>query len=171
MPADRTRRTTTSREAAEAAFKAATMKPAELPPKRRTIPNAKEPVSLRIDRDILDHFQNAGPGWQDRINEALRDEAAPARLCRTNRTTFACSELLTHHLPLAANFAVMHNAAFLIRTKASFLTPSTAKSLPSGSSKWRMMARAIPMKRVRERCARSASSNRRIAEFLYCSWF
>ena len=29
-------------------------------------------VSLRIDRDILDHFQEAGPGWQDRINETLR---------------------------------------------------------------------------------------------------
>ena len=72
MPADRTRRTTTSRDAAEAAFKAATTKPAELPPKRPTIPNAKELVSLRIDRDILDHFQEAGPGWQDRINEALR---------------------------------------------------------------------------------------------------
>jgi uncharacterized protein (DUF4415 family) len=72
MPADRTRRTTTSREAAEVAFKAATTKPAELPPKRPTIPNAKELVSLRIDRDILDHFQDAGPGWQDRINEALR---------------------------------------------------------------------------------------------------
>jgi hypothetical protein len=43
-----------------------------LPPKRPTVPNAKELVSLRIDRDILDHFQEAGPGWQDRINEALR---------------------------------------------------------------------------------------------------
>ena len=72
MPDDRTRRTTTSRDAAEAAFKAVTTKPAELPPKRPTIPNAKELVSLRIDRDILDHFQEAGPGWQDRINEALR---------------------------------------------------------------------------------------------------
>jgi len=73
MPADRTRRTTSSREMAEAAFKAATTKkPAELPPKPPTIPNAKELVSLRIDRDILDHFQDAGPGWQDRINEALR---------------------------------------------------------------------------------------------------
>jgi uncharacterized protein (DUF4415 family) len=38
----------------------------------KTIPNAKELVSLRIDRDILDHFQEAGPGWQGRINEALR---------------------------------------------------------------------------------------------------
>jgi uncharacterized protein (DUF4415 family) len=72
MPADRTRRVTTSRDVAEAAFKAATTKPAELPPKRPTIPNAKELVSLRIDRDVLDHFQDAGPGWQDRINEALR---------------------------------------------------------------------------------------------------
>ena len=72
MPADRTRRTTTSRDAAEAAFKVATAKAAELPPTRPTVPNAKELVSLRIDRDILDHFQEAGPGWQDRINEALR---------------------------------------------------------------------------------------------------
>src|SRR2546421_10277475 len=72
MPADRTRRTTTSGDAAEAAFKVATTKPAELPPKRPIMPNAKELVSLRIDRDILDHFQDAGPGWQDRINEALR---------------------------------------------------------------------------------------------------
>jgi uncharacterized protein (DUF4415 family) len=72
MSADRRRRTTSSRDAAEAAFKAATTKPAELPQKRPTIPSAKELVSLRIDRDILDHFQDAGPGWQDRINEALR---------------------------------------------------------------------------------------------------
>jgi uncharacterized protein (DUF4415 family) len=72
MPPDRPRRTTNSRDAAEAAFKAATTKPKELPPKPPSIPNAKELVSLRIDRAILDHFQEAGPGWQDRINEALR---------------------------------------------------------------------------------------------------
>jgi uncharacterized protein (DUF4415 family) len=72
MPADRTRRTATSRDVAEAAFKAATTKALELPPTPPTIPNAKELVSLRIDRDILDHFQEGGPGWQDRINEALR---------------------------------------------------------------------------------------------------
>ena len=72
MPADRTRRPTSSRDAAEAAFKKATVKPAELPPQRPSIPNAKELVSLRLDREILDHFQEAGPGWQDRINDALR---------------------------------------------------------------------------------------------------
>jgi uncharacterized protein (DUF4415 family) len=70
-----TRRTTTSRDAAEAAFKAATTKPAELPPKRPSVPGAKEQVSLRIDRDVLDYFQEGGPGWQDRINEALRKAA------------------------------------------------------------------------------------------------
>jgi uncharacterized protein (DUF4415 family) len=72
MPDDRIRRPMTSRDAAEAAFKAATTKPAELPTKQPAIPHAKETVSLRIDRDILDHFQEAGPGWQDRINDALR---------------------------------------------------------------------------------------------------
>ena len=66
------RRPTTTRDAAEAAFKKATTKPADLPPPRPTIPHAKEMVSLRIDRDILDHFQSGGPGWQDRINDALR---------------------------------------------------------------------------------------------------
>ena len=75
MPADRTRRTTTSRDAAEAAFKAATTKPLEAPPKRPVVPNAKETISLRIDRDVLDYFQEAGPGWQDRINDALRKAA------------------------------------------------------------------------------------------------
>jgi uncharacterized protein (DUF4415 family) len=63
------------RSAAEAAFKAATTKPVELPPKKPAIPNAKETVSLRIDRDVLDYFQDAGPGWQDRINDALRKAA------------------------------------------------------------------------------------------------
>ena len=39
------------------------------------LPNAKELVSLRIDRDVLEHFQETGQGWQDRINEALRKAA------------------------------------------------------------------------------------------------
>jgi uncharacterized protein (DUF4415 family) len=64
------------RLAAEAAFKAATTKPPEaIPPKPASLPNAKEQISLRIDRDVLDHFQADGAGWQDRINEALRKAA------------------------------------------------------------------------------------------------
>jgi uncharacterized protein (DUF4415 family) len=70
-----TRRTGSPRDAAEAAFKAATTKPVEAPAPRPAVPNAKETVSLRIDRDVLDHFQDAGPGWQDRINDALRKAA------------------------------------------------------------------------------------------------
>ena len=61
-----------SRDAAEAAFKKVTTKPADIPPERPKVPNAREMVSVRLDRDVLDHFQKDGPGWQDRINDALR---------------------------------------------------------------------------------------------------
>jgi uncharacterized protein (DUF4415 family) len=64
-----------SRSEAEKAFKAATTKPVELPAKAPSVPGAKEMVSLRIDRDVLDFFQDDGPGWQDRINDALRKVA------------------------------------------------------------------------------------------------
>ncbi len=64
------------RTAAEKAFKAVTApKPEELPSKAPSLPGAKELVSLRIDRDVLDFFQEDGPGWQDRINAALRKAA------------------------------------------------------------------------------------------------
>jgi uncharacterized protein (DUF4415 family) len=78
MTFDRTRRGSDPRQAAEAAFKSATTKPIpalEPLPKSPSLPGAKELVSLRIDRDILDYFQEAGPGWQDRIIEALRKVA------------------------------------------------------------------------------------------------
>ena len=70
-----TRRTPDSRQAAEMAFKVATSKPAEPLPKSPSLPGVKELVSLRIDRDVLDHFQEGGPGWQERINAALRKAA------------------------------------------------------------------------------------------------
>ncbi len=70
-----TRRSRDPRQAAEAAFKTATTKPVEEPPKAPSLPGAKEMVSLRIDRDVLDHFQEGGPGWQERINVALRKAA------------------------------------------------------------------------------------------------
>jgi len=67
------------RAAAEKAFKAVTTKPAELPPRPASppasLPGVKELVSLRIDRDVLDFFQEGGPGWQERINAALRKAA------------------------------------------------------------------------------------------------
>ena len=70
------RPTSDSRSEAEKAFKAATTKPVEQPAaKVPSLPGAKEMVSLRIDRDVLDFFQEGGPGWQDRINAALRKAA------------------------------------------------------------------------------------------------
>jgi len=66
------------REAAEAAFRA--MKtPARAPAERgNVIPGAKEQVTLRIDSDVLAFFQKDGPGWQERIVEALRLAAGTA---------------------------------------------------------------------------------------------
>ncbi len=29
-------------------------------------------MTIRLDRDVLAHFQDDGPGWQDRLNAALR---------------------------------------------------------------------------------------------------
>jgi uncharacterized protein (DUF4415 family) len=64
-----------ARTEAEAAFKKATAKVAEAPPKKAVIPGVKQQVTLRIDQDVLAYFQEDGPGWQDRINEALRKAA------------------------------------------------------------------------------------------------
>jgi uncharacterized protein (DUF4415 family) len=35
----------------------------------------KSLVSLRIDNDVLERFRAGGPGWQRRLNEALRKAA------------------------------------------------------------------------------------------------
>jgi uncharacterized protein (DUF4415 family) len=59
--------------AAEAAFKKVTATGAAPETKSPSLPGVKETVSLRIDREILDHFQADGPGWQDRIVNALRE--------------------------------------------------------------------------------------------------
>jgi uncharacterized protein (DUF4415 family) len=32
----------------------------------------KEQVTLRLDKVVLAHFRATGPGWQTRMNEALR---------------------------------------------------------------------------------------------------
>lgn len=75
MNNDRSRRGADPRKAAEAAFKAATVKPIEGPKEAPALPGVREMVSLRIDKDVLEYFQDGGPGWQDRINDALRKAA------------------------------------------------------------------------------------------------
>ncbi len=37
---------------------------------RSTTP--KQPISIRLDQDVIAKFKATGPGWQSRINEALR---------------------------------------------------------------------------------------------------
>ena len=64
-----------ARTEAEAAFKKVTKKEPDPPPRKVTLPGVKEQVSLRIDQDVLEYFRESGPGWQDRINEALRKAA------------------------------------------------------------------------------------------------
>ena len=76
MSIDRTRRPSSARDKAEALFKPAAPKPVSAPlEKPPALPGAREMVSLRIDSEALAHFQSAGPGWQDRINEVLRQAA------------------------------------------------------------------------------------------------
>lgn len=65
------RRPTNPKDAAEALFRPAP-KPIAPAVERRAAPQVKELVSLRIDSAVLEHFQADGPGWQDRINDALR---------------------------------------------------------------------------------------------------
>lgn len=37
--------------------------------------SSKEQVSLRLDRDVVERFRAGGPGWQTRMNKALRKAA------------------------------------------------------------------------------------------------
>ena len=34
---------------------------------------SKEQVAIRFDREVLSAFRASGPGWQTRMNDALRD--------------------------------------------------------------------------------------------------
>lgn len=36
------------------------------------VPPPKEPISLRVDQDVLDWFRAQGPGYQTRMNAVLR---------------------------------------------------------------------------------------------------
>src|SRR5260370_36948165 len=39
---------------------------------RPPLDSPKKLISLRLDQDVIDRFRAAGPGWQSRINAALR---------------------------------------------------------------------------------------------------
>lgn len=39
---------------------------------RPKVATPKQQITLRLDADIIERFRATGPGWQARINEALR---------------------------------------------------------------------------------------------------
>lgn len=39
----------------------------------------KQAISIRLDKDILTHFREAGSGWQARINATLRRSMASTK--------------------------------------------------------------------------------------------
>lgn len=76
---DRPRRPRDPFAAAEAVFGKGGQTPAPPPAaKPAAIPGARQSVTLRIDEDVLEQFQADGPGWQERINAALRAAAGLA---------------------------------------------------------------------------------------------
>ncbi|MBO9097727.1 MULTISPECIES: BrnA antitoxin family protein [unclassified Rhizobium] len=40
---------------------------------RPLIDTPKESTTIRLDADVLERFREGGPGWQTRINAALRE--------------------------------------------------------------------------------------------------
>jgi uncharacterized protein (DUF4415 family) len=74
-PPERPRRPQSALEQAEAVFKAPPPKADFTTSRSGPAPAGKELVSIRLDRDVLAHFQDDGPGWQERINDALRKAA------------------------------------------------------------------------------------------------
>ena len=43
---------------------------------RPTVAVKRPTLNMRVDADVLDAFKATGPGWQTRINAALRDAVA-----------------------------------------------------------------------------------------------
>ncbi len=41
-------------------------------PGRPKSESPKIAISLRVDQDVLERYRESGPGWQSRMNEALR---------------------------------------------------------------------------------------------------
>jgi uncharacterized protein (DUF4415 family) len=39
----------------------------------------KVQTTIRLDRNVIDHFRSGGPGWQGRLNDALQEVVRKAR--------------------------------------------------------------------------------------------
>ncbi|KQS75657.1 hypothetical protein ASG25_20110 [Rhizobium sp. Leaf384] len=76
------RRPMSAKDAAEALFKPV-KKPVAPAVERQLVPKIREMVTLKIDSDVLAHFQSGGPGWQERVNATLR--AAMTQAAETHK--------------------------------------------------------------------------------------
>jgi uncharacterized protein (DUF4415 family) len=47
---------------------------------RPKLAQTKRHISLTLDQDVIDSFKATGPGWQARVNEALRKAASISML-------------------------------------------------------------------------------------------
>jgi BrnA antitoxin of type II toxin-antitoxin system len=62
---------------------------------RPPLESPKQAIKLRLDAEVVEHFRETGPGWQTRINEALRHTIAglsrhapvSTRLAKASRKT------------------------------------------------------------------------------------
>jgi uncharacterized protein (DUF4415 family) len=45
-------------------------RPGERGPQRTPV---KKQISLRVDAEVVEHFKSGGPGWQTRMNDALKN--------------------------------------------------------------------------------------------------
>lgn len=52
---------------------------------RPPLPETKEKVSLRLDRDLVEHFRAKGGGWQTRLNDTLREVVFAVALPKSKR--------------------------------------------------------------------------------------
>ena len=54
----------------------AQLRPIPRTPGRPKADSRKQPVSIRLSPEVIEHFKAGGPGWQTRIDAVLRDYVA-----------------------------------------------------------------------------------------------
>lgn len=71
-------------------------------PGRPVSGNAKELVSLRLDREVLAKLREGGPGWQTRVNEMLRKALADAVVIGMNQPVIFDRTVSEHQTDLSS---------------------------------------------------------------------
>src|SRR5208337_641495 len=88
-------------------------------------------VSLRLDRIVIDAFKAAGPGWQSRINAALKKRSEVAE--RRSRTRSPFSGRRTRSPKAGAAFATIEDRPRRRRTRPNSNWPAASPERLSAS--------------------------------------